>query len=128
SQLSPVRGDDGDPLLVAMEPGQTVQLPDGLGSVTWESLPRFAAFDLRRDPSLPWLFAASVGSLVGLSFSLFGARRRLWLVASTGQDEGGKTTVVSAGAWAPAHDSSVREELDRLFEQVTGEHTPREDS
>ncbi|MFW2512860.1 cytochrome c biogenesis protein ResB [Demequina sp. SO4-13] len=128
SQLSPVRGDDGEPLVLVMEPGDTVELPDGLGSVTWESLPRFAAFDLRRDPSLPWLLAASVGALVGLSLSLFGTRRRLWLVAPVGQQGDADTTVVTAAAWAPAHDMGVREDLDRVLAQVTGKLMRREDS
>ncbi|MFN3865806.1 MAG: cytochrome c biogenesis protein ResB [Demequina sp.] len=128
SQLSPVRGDDGQPVLIAMELGQTVELPDGLGTVTWEALPRFAAFDLRRDPSLPWLLAASIGALAGLTLSLFGTRRRLWIVAPVGPHAGRKTTVVSAAAWAPAHDPGVREDLDRVLTQATGAFTPKEDS
>ncbi len=128
SQLSPVRGDDGEPLVVALELGQTIELPDGLGTVTWEAMPRFAAFDLRRDPSLPWLLAASVGALVGLSLSLFATRRRLWLVAPVGPHAGRKTTVVTAAAWAPAHDPDVQEELDRLLVQATGSFTEREHS
>ncbi|WP_062070141.1 cytochrome c biogenesis protein ResB [Demequina sediminicola] len=123
SQLSPVRGDNGDPLLVRMEMGDTITLPDGLGTVTWESTPRFAAFDLRRDPSLPWLLAASIGSLIGLSMSLFGARRRLWFVAPLNPGAGQKTTVVTAAAWAPAHDQGVREERDRIIEAALGRPT-----
>ncbi|MDN4480745.1 cytochrome c biogenesis protein ResB [Demequina sp. EGI L300058] len=128
SQLSPVRGDDGQPLVVALEPGQTIELPDGLGTVTWDSLPRFAAFDLRRDPSLPWLLGASIGALAGLTLSLFGTRRRLWLVAPVGPHAGRKTTVVTAAAWAPAHDAGARDDLERVLAQATGTLTRREDS
>ncbi|MDE0572329.1 cytochrome c biogenesis protein ResB [Demequina sp. B12] len=132
SQLSPVRGDDGNPLLVRMELGETISLPDGLGTVTWEEMPRFAAFDLRRDPTLPWLLVASIGALVGLAMSLFGSRRRLWLVAAVAPPAGRKTTVVTAAAWAPAHDTAVHEDLEALVAQATGTlilvKTPPEDS
>ncbi|WP_297081655.1 cytochrome c biogenesis protein ResB [uncultured Demequina sp.] len=120
SQLSPVRGDDGEPLIVAMELGETIELPDGLGTVTWEELPRFAAFDLRRDPTLPWLLASAISALVGLSMSLFASRRRIWLVAPVGPHAGRKTTVVTAAAWAPAHDAGVRDDLERVLQQATG--------
>ncbi|WP_062077012.1 cytochrome c biogenesis protein ResB [Demequina globuliformis] len=123
SQLSPVRGDDGEPLLVPLRLGETITLPDGLGTVTWESVPRFAAFDLRRDPTLPWLLGASVGALAGLALSLFGARRRIWVLAPLGAQEpgaDGKTTVVTAAAWAPAHDSAVRDERDGVLTTATG--------
>src|SRR5690606_35583222 len=82
AQLSPVRGDDGQPLLIELRPGDTVTLPDGLGTITWDALPRFIAVDLRADPSLPWLLAASIGAFLGLALSLFGARRRVWIIAT----------------------------------------------
>lgn len=131
SQLSPVRGDDDQPLLVAMTPGQTIELPDGLGTITWEGLPRFAAFDLRRDPSLPWLLAASIGALAGLAMSLFGTRRRLWLVAPATSPADGATTVVTAAAWAPAHDAGAADELDRILTAAhltpaTNDHPPED--
>ncbi|WP_061961064.1 cytochrome c biogenesis protein ResB [Demequina flava] len=128
SQLSPVRGDDGNPLLVAMELGETVTLPDGLGTVTWESMPRFAAFDLRRDPSLPWLLAASIGALTGLAMSLFAQRRRVWLVVplapagpdTTSGSDAVPTTVVTAAMWAPDHDTAARHQVERALAAATG--------
>ncbi len=127
SQLSPVRGDDNNPLLVAMELGDTIELPDGLGSVTWEALPRFAAFDLRRDPSLPWLLAASLAAMAGLALSLFAPRRRMWLVAPLTEAEGQKVTVVTAAWWAPAHDTDAGTARDTVLDQATGRLTPKEE-
>ena len=123
SRLSPVRGDDGQPLLVTMAPGDSIELPDGLGTVTWDGLPRFAAFDLRRDPSLPWLLAAAIGALAGLAMSLFGTRRRIWLVAPVSGHASGETTVVTAAGWAPAHVADVSQELDRVLDAATGSST-----
>lgn len=65
--------------IIAMAPGETVQLPDGLGEITFVDLPRFAALDLRHDPSLPWLLVAAVAAMVGLMGSLFLPRRKVWV-------------------------------------------------
>lgn len=127
SRLSPVQDDDGMPVTLRLGVGESVDLPDGLGTLTWEEMPRFAAFDLRRDPSLPWLLTASLFALAGLSVSLFARRRRLWLVVPLAPDGRERTTVVTAAAWAPAHDAGVTEELERLLETVTGRTTLEED-
>jgi len=111
THLSPVRGADGLPAVFAVAPGETVTLPGGLGSVTWDALPRFAAFDIRADPTLPWLLASAILALVGLSASLFGPQRRVWVVASI---ESG-TTVVTAAALGPDHDEALPGIIDRVI-------------
>ena len=80
TKLTQVLGDDGKPLVIDITPGQTVTLPDGLGTVTWDSLPRFVALDLRADPSLPWVLGTALAALLGIAVSLFAPRRRLWFV------------------------------------------------
>lgn len=127
SQLSPVRGDDGEPLLVPMQIGDTITLPDNLGTITWDAMPRFAAFDLRRDPSLPWLLGASLATIGGLALSLFAPRRRLWIVAPLAPHAGRKTTVVTSGWWAPAHDNLGGAERDRILNVATGRYVREED-
>lgn len=127
SQLSPVRGDDNNPLLVPMRIGDTITLPDGLGTVTWNDMPRFAAFDLRRDPSLPWLLAASLTTIGGLALSLFAPRRRLWLVAPLAPHADRRTTVVTSGWWAPAHDNLGGADRDRILNAATGRLVRKED-
>lgn len=77
-----------------LKPGQTQDLPNGLGTVTFEnaspdaadgdysgSVLRFASFDIHHDPTQGWvlLFASLV--LGGLLTSLFVPRRRLWVKA-----------------------------------------------
>ncbi|WP_062299005.1 cytochrome c biogenesis protein ResB [Demequina maris] len=116
SQLSPVQDEDGQPVTLRLALGETVDLPDGLGSVTFEELPRYGAFDLRADPSLPWLLTAAVLTLVGLATSLFASRRKVWLVA---RDDDG-TTVVTGAAYAPAHDAGVGGVLERAIAAAAG--------
>ena len=81
---------------------------------------REAAFDLRTDPSLPYLLVASILALVGLSFSLFAPRRRLWIVAPLKPYEGRKTTVVRAAMLAPEHDAAAAEKMGRVLDAATG--------
>ncbi len=111
THLSPVRGPDGQPEVFVITPGQTVELPGGLGTVTWDALPRFAAFDLRSDPTLPWLLASAILALLGLAGSLFSGQRRVWVVAS--QADG--TTVVTAAAVGPPQDEGLRAVVDRVI-------------
>lgn len=117
--LEPVLDDDGAAAVVAIRPGETVELPDGLGTVTWEDLPRFIAVDLRADPSLPWLLVAAIGAFVGIAVSLFGARRRIWihLTPARGKAVG---TLVSGAVLAPPHDSSANRELERVMAAIAG--------
>ncbi|WP_062302971.1 cytochrome c biogenesis protein ResB [Demequina subtropica] len=116
SQLSPVQDEDGQPVTLRLALGETVELPDGLGSVTFEELPRYGAFDLRADPSLPFLLVAAMLTLAGLATSLFASRRKVWVVARA---EGG-TTVVTGAAYAPAHDAGVAGVLERAMAAASG--------
>lgn len=69
-----------DPILLTL--GSTVDLPDGLGTVEFSDIPRFAAFDLRYDPTLVYLLISSLAMLLGLALSLFTPRRRVWVRAT----------------------------------------------
>ncbi|PKQ26775.1 MAG: cytochrome c biogenesis protein ResB [Actinobacteria bacterium HGW-Actinobacteria-4] len=114
SEMNPVHDAAGDVAIVAIALGDTVDLPDGLGTVTWETLPRFVALDLRADPSLPWLLVFSILSLLGLGLSLFGSRRRLWLVAPAASG----TTVVTGAAYAPLYDETLGTRLHQVLDAV----------
>lgn len=116
SQLSPVRGDDGQPALMRVALGETVDIPGGLGTVTFESMPRFVALDLRADPSLSYLLVAAILTLVGLATSLFATRRKIWVVA---REQDG-TTVVTVAGLAPAHDSGIEAARERALIAAVG--------
>lgn len=122
SELSPVRDSDGQPLVIELALGESADLPDDLGTISFDKLSRFAAMDLRADPSLPWLLAASLAALLGLAMSLFGTRRRIWLVAPLGTP----VTVVQGAALAPSHDGGVEAALDRALAATSG-RAPKED-
>ena len=110
---SPGSAEGGEaPVTLFLAPGQTVELPEGLGTVTFDSLPRFAALDLRYDPSLPFLLTFAVTSMLGLFGSLFVPRRRLW-VRLTERPDGG--TNLAAAALARGDDQGLSRDLDRVI-------------
>ena len=119
--LEPGSAADAEQLVLG--PGQRVDLPEGLGSVTFESLPRFAALDLRHDPALGALLAFALLAIGGLVGSLFVPRRRIWLRLTPAADG---RTVVAAAALARGEDPGLRQDLDRVVEAARS--TPREDT
>jgi cytochrome c biogenesis protein len=75
--------------------GQTVKLPSGVGTVTFNGVQRFAALNVRSDPTKTWVLLAAIIALAGLTLSLFIRRRRVWVRAIT--DPEGRTVVEVAG-------------------------------
>ncbi|MBO1752444.1 cytochrome c biogenesis protein ResB [Actinotalea sp. BY-33] len=114
TEMTQVLEEDGTPTTILVGLGETVELPGGLGTLTWDGLPRFMAVDLRYDPALPWILAFSIAALVGLSVSLFTPRRRLWLRVT---EQDGRT-VVDGAALARGDDLGLDGELDRVMDAV----------
>lgn len=120
----------GSPVTLYLRPGESVDLPDGLGSVTFDGLPRFVALDVRHDPALGFVLGFALLALAGLAASLFAPRRRLWVRAapgssagpdgygSAGADQG--PTVVTAAGLARGDDVGLQGELDRVLAAVLG--------
>ena len=146
SGLTQATDDTGDPVTLYVRPGETVDLPDGLGTLTFDSLPRFVALDLRHDPSLGWVLTFALLAFAGLATSLFVPRRRVWLrVRSAAPDDGALAadrvavlpddvavsavpdgdqgpgsgrTVVTAAALARGDDVGLQAELDRAMDRL----------
>jgi cytochrome c biogenesis protein len=78
-----------------LAPGQTVQLPNGLGSVSLDDVKRFATLDVHHDPTQGWVLLFAILVLAGLLTSLFVPRRRVWVKAIRGDD--GSLTLEYAG-------------------------------
>lgn len=126
SGLTQQLDEDGEPVTLYLRVGQTVDLPDGAGTITFESLPRFVALDLRHDPSLGWVLTFALLALAGLAASLFVPRRRIWLrlrrdegpTGAQDQGPGSGRTVVTAAALARGDDVGLQAELDRAIERL----------
>lgn len=122
SRMEQAVDDAGDVVTLYVRPGETVDLPDGLGTLTFDALPRFVALDLRHDPSLAWVLTFAMLAVAGLMASLFAPRRRLWVRAAPVPDEGpgSAATVVSAAGLARGDDVGLQPELDRVLADVIG--------
>ncbi len=103
---------DGKNVSIVVAPGQTVKLPDGQGTITFESLPRFVALDLRHDPSLPWILTFALAIVAGLAVSLFTPRRRVWVRATAVED--GSTTIEVAGL-ARGDDAGLADQVRKVL-------------
>lgn len=113
-EMTQLDGEGGVPLVIGLAPGDTVTLPDGLGEITFVDLPRFAALDLRHDPSLTWLLWTSVASMLGLMGSLFTPRRRLWVRATPGEEG----TAIEIAALARGEDAGTAADVEMVLDAV----------
>jgi cytochrome c biogenesis protein len=97
--------------------GQSVDLPDHAGSVTFEGVKRYAALNVRSDPTKAWVLLAAIIALAGLILSLFVRRRRVWVRAVT--DPQGRTVVEVAGL-VRQQNVDLTAELTSIMDDVRG--------
>ncbi|MGW4756445.1 cytochrome c biogenesis protein ResB [Streptomyces chartreusis] len=105
-----------------LKPGETMKLPNGAGTVTFEKeIKEWAGFQVARQPGSGWALAGSLGAIFGLAASLFIQRRRVWVRAATGSDG---VTVVEMAGLGRSESAKVPEELGDLagilYEQAPG--------
>ena len=74
-----IAGRDGPVNAIELEVGQSADFPDGLGSVRFDGLLRFASLDVARNPGGIWVLLFAALSLVSLTVSLMVPRRRVWV-------------------------------------------------
>jgi cytochrome c biogenesis protein len=91
--LEPIRS-QGKPLRIDLPRGGTEQLPDGLGTVSFDGMSRFVKLQVSHTPGQKIALAGVVLALAGLLASLFVRPRRVWVRA---RREGGRTLVEVAG-------------------------------
>jgi cytochrome c biogenesis protein len=89
-----VRKQDGSMFRVDLAPGQKAELPDGLGSVSFDGVQRWNKIQISRTPGKLVALAGVVLALIGLLGSLFIRPRRVWVRA---RERDGRTLVEVAG-------------------------------
>ena len=116
---------NGQPFRMDLRPGDTVTLPDGLGSVTFEGLQRWNKIQISRTPGKLVALTGVVLALLGLLGSLFVRPRRLWVRARR-QDDG--RTLVEVARLDRSSGGDPETGRDELAEIVAAlEKHPRED-
>lgn len=96
--LEKLNGRTTDEKSIELQPGETADLPNGLGTVTFEnvspkgakdtlqSVKRYVSLQIHHDASAPWVLAFALLALGGLGLALFVPRRRMWVKATASDD------------------------------------------
>ncbi|MEV5974239.1 cytochrome c biogenesis protein ResB [Streptomyces sp. NPDC051921] len=93
-------------------PGETMTLPDGAGSITFEKeIKEWASFQISQQPGNGLALAGAVAAIAGLAGSLFIQRRRVWVRAVRGEDG---VTVVEMAGLGRSESAKLPEELAEL--------------
>ena len=104
---------------LTLRPGQSVKLPDGLGSIELNKVIRYVGLDIHHDPTQLWVLTFAILVFLGLITGLFIPRRRLWVKAVR---RGGKLHFEYAGLARgedPRLDDAVAE-IARKHSQLLG--------
>lgn len=85
--LTQIAGRDNEFAALQLAPGDTVELPNGLGTMTLdEHIPRYASFDVHRDYTRVPVATFTFLAIAGLIVSLMVPRRRVWIKATRNDD------------------------------------------
>jgi cytochrome c biogenesis protein len=116
-KLSQVEDGSGDPLRIWLEPGQTVQLPGGRGSITFDGVERFAGLSVRSAPGTSLTLWSALLAVAGLIASLVVKRRRVFVRVAPAPD-GPHRTVVTVAGLAKDDDDALGERLEQILDAM----------
>ncbi|MGY4965503.1 cytochrome c biogenesis protein ResB [Streptomyces sp. 900105245] len=116
----------GQLLKKLLQPGDTMKLPDGAGSITFDKdVKEWAGFEIVQEPGGGWALGGAVAAILGLAGSLFIQRRRVWVRAVRGADG---VTVVEMAGLGRSESAKVPEELGvlagTLYDRAPGAPEP----
>lgn len=95
TKLESYKDEKGELFKKMLLPGESMELPNGAGTVKFEAIERWATFSVTHQPGSGLALAGAVAAIAGLAGSLFIQRRRIWVRAVAGPD--GVTVVEMAG-------------------------------
>ncbi|MFF6842059.1 cytochrome c biogenesis protein ResB [Streptomyces tanashiensis] len=122
SKMTQFTDASGNKLAQRMLPGETMTLPDGAGSITFEKdVKEWASFQISQQPGNGLALAGAIAAIAGLTGSLFIQRRRVWVRAVRGED--GATVVEMAGL-GRSESAKLPEELGDLAVALTVQAPP----
>ncbi len=120
SKATPVEGEDGKPFRLDLQIGDTVELPDGLGTVTFERVDPWIRVQISQTPGKRIALLGVVLALIGLCMSLFLRPRRVWVraVPGSGDTMDGGGTRVEVAVLDRSGNGETDEILARLLAQL----------
>lgn len=126
SKMKQFKDADGNKLAARLLPGETMKLPGGAGSVTFEKdIKEWATFTVSQQPGNGLALAGAIGAVLGLVGSLFIQRRRIWVRAVRGADG---VTVVEMAGLGRSESAKLPEELGDLALTLNAEAPTAEEA
>ncbi|WP_078987755.1 MULTISPECIES: cytochrome c biogenesis protein ResB [unclassified Streptomyces] len=111
SKMQEFKDADGQLFKKRLLPGETMELPNGAGTVKFEGVERWATFSITRQPGSGLALGGAIAAIGGLAASLFIQRRRVWVRAVAGEDG---VTVVEMAGLGRSESAKLPEELGQL--------------
>ncbi|MEE1816406.1 cytochrome c biogenesis protein ResB [Streptomyces sp. SP18ES09] len=112
----------GNKLAQRLLPGETMTLPGGAGSITFEKdVKEWASFQISQQPGNGLALSGAIAAIAGLTGSLFIQRRRVWVRAVRGEDG---VTVVKMAGLGRSESAKLPEELGDLAVALTVQAPP----
>jgi cytochrome c biogenesis protein len=113
-KMTQLKNAKGEPLRLLLKPGQTVKLPGGRGSITFDGVKRWAGLSIRYDPGKLLALGGAVAALAGLIASLMIRRRRVFVRV----EQAGRRSVVSIGGLSKGEDPGLGAAIDDLLSTI----------
>lgn len=110
SRMEKLTKEDGSMLRLDMQPGDSVDLPDGLGTVTFEGIERWNKIQISQTPGKFVALGGVVLALLGLIGSLYVRPRRVWVRARRVDGR----TLVEVGGLDRSAGGDVAEEIEGI--------------
>lgn len=116
SDMKQLTGGDTGTDSVELRPGETADLPEGLGSVEFLEVKRFASFDFAYDPTKLPVLVFTLLAVFGLGLGLFVPRRRVWFRFSSASET---QVTLEAGGLSRGDDPQLEDALRKLTLIIT---------
>jgi cytochrome c biogenesis protein len=110
THMEQLRDENGDIFRFDLMPGESIELPDGKGTLTFERLDQWATFQISTKAGSEWALTGALAAVAGLAASLLLQRRRVWVRAHREDD----LTVVEMASLGRTESAKIPEELAAL--------------
>ncbi|MCW2812439.1 MAG: resB [Friedmanniella sp.] len=116
--LTQLKTSAGAPFRIALQPGATVDLPDGQGSIQMSGVTRWVKLQVGDAPGIPISLGAIGFAVFGLCLSLFIRPRRVWIRVLPA--EGGHSLVEVGGLDRADARGGLTEDVAELAAELSG--------
>jgi cytochrome c biogenesis protein len=121
SNLEQVAGRDAPNPPIELAPGESAVLPEGLGSVSFDGLLRFASLDIAHNPGGSWVLAFALVALFAMLLMLLVPRQRVWVRVKPAE-----LARIEVAGLAPRDQSRIQKLVDALAEDLQRKTQPND--